>query len=828
MDNRALEEQFNLLLRRDRLTMELPMLFKGEKNTRGYTLSPRGALQALKGLGVNIKWQWKAAIPQAEEKEGGEKFSKKYDYDALVVTDPHGLGVQCAQALRWDFINKRLAKVNTLVFVVPDDYRVYRHTGRDWMSSNPADIMVLRSMMWHELMEHAFVYLNLFHEDFKDNYGLTEKYKTDSINFNKNEIHWKVREKQIKYVNASAFYHWTIELPDQPDPPGCQGEREAWQHEGNARDAQDWAMSKERLDWHTAAEKWEEARKYWKLAADAWRFRVENQRMDAPGFVGGRFSCHPDPEGNAKECEENAETAKERRDAALQETQQGATKPAPSWNVAGSGGGKITIHYSDWPHGFRAKILDYKERKVTEVSGTPGSKEGKVEWGKDADPGTYYVEVNVSGERSEKVIITKKLEWSACVKFGTNGPYISITPKSGTKWPKGKGFGFSIHPYGASKIGYVNVSDSNQTVEVTWGRESNQRFGDWGKHTIWAYANDPGLQEMFKDKNFFPNWKTEVEIPVPSFKVNGAKASVAVAAKGPLIAPDTEQSLSIEYDNWPGKFKGIRQVSIALFRIWSSIRRMKMVRLSFSLLAVGVILISSLGCEEKPHWLRIYCEGEFKDSINVRGWRKNEDVVKIDEYYYPWQGEDSINYSFHVPSYDTTLLRPYSYLNVNGRLVGVDPFGVRIENIPYKEEVLTLMRYDTNYKLLPNLVMLPRGICSVDDIDRLDSMPRNLRLYVYIYSSSAYGDVDIIPEVLPRLVRFRNIRVLEMKLIWKNFEDDLPWTRWLCRMRGVRRVIFRIPDGTSEGEEARLKSHLRCLPRLRAVELQGYFILTTG
>lgn len=253
-----------------------------------------------------------------------------------------------------------------------------------------------------------------------------------------------------------------------------------------------------------------------------------------------------------------------------------------------------------------------------------------------------------------------------------------------------------------------------------------------------------------------------------------------------------------------------------------------MVRLSFSLLAIGVILISSLGCEEKPHWLRIYCEGEFKDSINVRGWRKNEDVVKIDEYYYPWQGEDSINYSFHVPFYDTTLLRPYSYLNVNGRLVGVDPFGVRIENIPYKEEVLTLMKYDTNYKLLPNLVMLPVGISSIDGISYLDSLPRNLRLYVYIYSSLAYGDVGIIPEVLPRLVRFRNIRVLEIKLMGKNFEGDLPWTRWLCRMRGVRRVIFWIPDGTPEEEEVRLKSSLRCLPRLRAVEIHRYLIVKTG
>jgi len=565
MDNRALEEQFNLLLRRDRLTMELPMQFKGEKDTRGYTLSPRGAFQALRGMGVNIKWQWKAAIPEEKEEERDEKFRKKYDYDALVVTDPHGLGVQCPQALGWNLTTEppTPAKVNTLVFVVPDDYRVYRHTGRDWMSSNPADIMVLRSMMWHELMEHAFVYLSLFHEDFEDfDKKLTLKFQKDTENFNKNWIHWQVREKQIKYVNASAFYHWTIELPDQPDPPGCQGEREAWQHEGRAQDAQHWAEHYEGLVWRTAAEKWEEARKYWNLAAQAWRFRVKGQSMDAPGFVGERFSCHPDPEGNAKECEENAKTAKERRDAALQETQQGATKPAPSWNVAGSDGEKITIHYSDWPNGFRAKILDYKERKVTEVSGTPGSKEGKVEWGKDADPGTYYVEVNVSGERSEKVIIKKPLAWQAKVKFGSNGPYISITPKIGTKWPKGKGFGFSIHNSSGSKLGFVNVPDSNQTGEVTWGRESNQRFGDWGKHIIWAYAHDPGLQAMFNNLNLCPNWRTDVEIPVPSFKVNGAKASVAVVAKGPLIAPDTEQSLSIEYDNWPGKIEGIRQVSI--------------------------------------------------------------------------------------------------------------------------------------------------------------------------------------------------------------------------------------------------------------------------
>jgi hypothetical protein len=535
MNDNALNQQYQLLLKRDWLTMELPMKIKGK--VKPYKLTPEGARKALEdNLGVKLIWVARG---------GGKKF----DFIAAKGGEPSGVGTWCRNV----FANsdpENLKPQDKLIFEVPSEYEVESHTGRAWGLSSPADILVLRSMIWHELMEHAFIYLELFHPAFDEIHNLREYV---GHGFNRNPIHWRIHDRQADLVTHLKFYHWTIE---PPDPPGCPGEREAWQHEGNARDAQHWAEHYEGLVWRTAAEKWEEARKYWNLAADAWRLIAGGESLRAgksSKFAEGWFHCHPDWKTNAERCEDNAEAAKERRDAALQETQQGATKQAPFWNVAGSGGEKITIHYSDWPHGFRAKILDYKERKVTEVSGTPGSNEGKVEWGKDADPGTYYVEVNVSNERSEKVIITKKLEWSACVKFGTNGPYISITPKSGTKWPKGKGFGFSIHPYGASKIGYVNVSDSNRTGEVTWGKESGQKFPKWGKYTIWAYAHDPGLQEMFKDKNFFPNWKTEVEIPVPSFKVNGVSATPIVPATGPLIPPG--QRITIEYDNWPGKFK---------------------------------------------------------------------------------------------------------------------------------------------------------------------------------------------------------------------------------------------------------------------------------
>ena len=250
-------------------------------------------------------------------------------------------------------------------------------------------------------------------------------------------------------------------------------------------------------------------------------------------------------------------------------------------------------------------------------------------------------------------------------------------------------------------------------------------------------------------------------------------------------------------------------------------------RLSFSLLAIGLLLIGLPGCKKEPHWLRIYWEGEFEDSINVTGWEKNEDVVRLGPYfYYPWQGEDSISYSFSVTLNDTTYVSVYSYLVVNGRLVGIDPFSVNIDKLPCKEEILTLRRYDSNYTLLPNLVMMGVRIDSVDDIERLDSIPRNIRLYVYI--ASVFASVDFIPEVLPKISRFRNVRVLEMDIQKEHVDSNLAWMRWLCRMRRLRRITIGVPDGTTEWEEAMIESRLRCLPKLRAVEIVEYIIIVTG
>ena len=104
-------------------------------------------------------------------------------------------------------------------------------------------------------------------------------------------------------------------------------------------------------------------------------------------------------------------------------------------------------------------------------------------------------------------------------------------------------------------------------------------------------------------------------------------------------------------------------------------------RFTRSLLAIGIILTVLPGCKKEvespppehaqpePRWLRVYHDGEFKWEIDVSGWEVGEDVIHLSGYnsyandsfcyYYPWQGEDSINYRIDRV-----------YLFVNGIAVG--------------------------------------------------------------------------------------------------------------------------------------------------------------
>ncbi|TKJ37889.1 hypothetical protein CEE36_10905 [candidate division TA06 bacterium B3_TA06] len=65
-------------------------------------------------------------------------------------------------------------------------------------------------------------------------------------------------------------------------------------------------------------------------------------------------------------------------------------------------------------------------------------------------------------------------------------------------------------------------------------------------------------------------------------------------------------------------------------------------RIGLMLIPVLITLIAS-DCK-KEHRLRVYNNGVFEHKINITGWDVNEDLVKLGGFYYPWQGEDSIDY----------------------------------------------------------------------------------------------------------------------------------------------------------------------------------------
>lgn len=75
---------------------------------------------------------------------------------------------------------------------------------------------------------------------------------------------------------------------------------------------------------------------------------------------------------------------------------------------------------------------------------------------------------------------------------------------------------------------------------------------------------------------------------------------------------------------------------------------------------------STPSSEPQPCTLRIYRDGEFERAVDVTGWEEYEDVIHLSGYYYdsfcyyyPWRGEDSIDYQIDR-----------AYLLVNGIAVG--------------------------------------------------------------------------------------------------------------------------------------------------------------
>lgn len=67
-------------------------------------------------------------------------------------------------------------------------------------------------------------------------------------------------------------------------------------------------------------------------------------------------------------------------------------------------GAEIVLRYQDFPEGFKATVFDASGRKVDELH-SAGS-EGKLTWGKDFEPGVYFIRAeSAGGRKAQKVVL---------------------------------------------------------------------------------------------------------------------------------------------------------------------------------------------------------------------------------------------------------------------------------------------------------------------------------------------------------------------------------------------------------------------------------------
>lgn len=189
----------------------------------------------------------------------------------------------------------------------------------------------------------------------------------------------------------------------------------------------------------------------------------------------------------------------------------------------------------------------------------------------------------------------------------------------------------------------------------------------------------------------------------------------------------------------------------------------------------------------------MYHAGEFEDSINVTGWEPNEDVVWLSEFCYPWQGEDSIDYSggyYICEGKKYKEKTPDPFLEVNGKIVGLaiyhpsETYGAfaafdstTILTLNYMDPLFDSVQYNLCIlQRFPNLVGVDISIDVRTEMGKLDSIPSNVRLYL--------GCGYCTNETLKKLSEYKNIRRL-----WVGCDSmSEEATRSILKLKGLREL----------------------------------------
>ena len=161
----------------------------------GIGFTPQAAVNSLKSYGVNcIKF---TPTPMK---------SKKADYDTMSTGKRSTGGTSCKP---FSLVINKIKVPSTIHVIVPDDYKVYRHNDTEYKYSSVSDIKILRSTIWHEIVETAFLYTSYFEAG--DPYKLLGR----MLNFTiaQTPAHDEVQKKQKEFLHAK-FYGWPIVPPD--------------------------------------------------------------------------------------------------------------------------------------------------------------------------------------------------------------------------------------------------------------------------------------------------------------------------------------------------------------------------------------------------------------------------------------------------------------------------------------------------------------------------------------------------------------------------------------------------------------------------------------
>lgn len=169
-------------------------------------------------------------------------------------------------------------------------------------------------------------------------------------------------------------------------------------------------------------------------------------------------------------------------------------------------------------------------------------------------------------------------------------------------------------------------------------------------------------------------------------------------------------------------------------------------------LALAVLVLGcGKGTKPEPRWLCIYRDGEFKDSINVTGWKKGEDFVEFGWYSYPWRGEKKISYTINN-----------GFLMVRGKgKVGVDLTVTELKDIANPNKIITAItdgEHLFELNLFPNLVVLvvDDPLVTDNDLVRLSGLVKLRKLDLGVTGVSAAGPSN--------LRDFANLRELSLPI----------------------------------------------------------------